>query len=221
LDARYGAIQLPGDRQDPDIAAGSQAVLQLFNLARSQGVNRVVQSDNQLVSGQYSLKSDAEAASDVRDGLAAGNAAAKLLANQMVMARYINQIPLKQQLGMTVRRLLGGTIGRAIITVQNIRTNRLAGTAIVLGTAAAITGLAVGLTYLAQGVAAGNQDAKIALRVLVLSVQTIFAIVDPVLTITMPITTHVVHKNPNPSAGIMINFYLYLFSKENLRSTTN
>jgi hypothetical protein len=40
------------------------------------------------------------------------------------------------------------------------------------------------------------------------------------LTITMPLTTHVVHKNPDPSAGIIINFYLYLFSKDNLRSST-
>lgn len=39
-------------------------------------------------------------------------------------------------------------------------------------------------------------------------------------TITMPITTHVAHKNPDPSAGLMINFYLYLYSKDNLRSTT-
>ncbi len=39
-------------------------------------------------------------------------------------------------------------------------------------------------------------------------------------SITLPITTHVVHKNPNPAAGIIINFYLYLFSKENLRSST-
>ncbi|MCE7981159.1 MAG: hypothetical protein DYG89_08210, partial [Caldilinea sp. CFX5] len=40
------------------------------------------------------------------------------------------------------------------------------------------------------------------------------------LTITVPITTHAVHKNPDPSAGIMINFYLYYFSRDNLRSTT-
>ena len=36
----------------------------------------------------------------------------------------------------------------------------------------------------------------------------------------MPITTHAVHKNPEVTEGIWINFYLWLFSKGNLRSST-
>jgi Ca2+-binding RTX toxin-like protein len=40
------------------------------------------------------------------------------------------------------------------------------------------------------------------------------------LSVTMPITTHVVHKSPDPSSGIYINLYLWLFSKDNLRSST-
>ena len=40
------------------------------------------------------------------------------------------------------------------------------------------------------------------------------------LSVTMPITTHAVHKDPEVTEGIWINFYLWLFSKGNLRSST-
>ncbi|MBW7883682.1 MAG: LamG domain-containing protein, partial [Caldilineaceae bacterium] len=40
------------------------------------------------------------------------------------------------------------------------------------------------------------------------------------ISVTFPITTHAVHKDPDPSAGIYVNFYLWLFSKNNLRSST-
>jgi hypothetical protein len=40
------------------------------------------------------------------------------------------------------------------------------------------------------------------------------------LTINMPVTTTVVHKDPDPNIGIMINSYLWLYSADNLRSST-
>ncbi len=40
------------------------------------------------------------------------------------------------------------------------------------------------------------------------------------ISVTFPITTHVVHKDPDPKAGVYVNFYLWLFSKDNLRSST-
>ena len=40
------------------------------------------------------------------------------------------------------------------------------------------------------------------------------------LSISMPITSHAVHKSPDPSSGLYINFYLWMFSKDNLRSST-
>jgi hypothetical protein len=40
------------------------------------------------------------------------------------------------------------------------------------------------------------------------------------LTVSMPITSHVVHKSPDAAKGIYINFYLWLFSPENIRSST-
>ncbi len=40
------------------------------------------------------------------------------------------------------------------------------------------------------------------------------------LSITIPITTHAVHKDPEVTEGLYINFYLWLFNKGNLRSST-
>ena len=40
------------------------------------------------------------------------------------------------------------------------------------------------------------------------------------LTVSMPITTHVVHKNPDAAKGIYINYYLWLFSPDNIKSST-
>ena len=40
------------------------------------------------------------------------------------------------------------------------------------------------------------------------------------ISVTFPITTHAVHKDPDPKAGIYVNFYLWFFSKANLRSST-
>jgi hypothetical protein len=40
------------------------------------------------------------------------------------------------------------------------------------------------------------------------------------ISITLPITTLAVHKSPDAANGLYINFYLWLFSKDNLRSST-
>jgi len=40
------------------------------------------------------------------------------------------------------------------------------------------------------------------------------------LTINMPITTNIRHKDPNPEQGLLINGYLYLFSQDNLKSSS-
>ena len=40
------------------------------------------------------------------------------------------------------------------------------------------------------------------------------------LHVTLPLTNTVVHKNPDPSNGFYINFYLYYFSQNNLRTST-
>src|SRR5262249_20746397 len=40
------------------------------------------------------------------------------------------------------------------------------------------------------------------------------------LTIDVPVTTTIVHKHPDPSVSLYINYYLWLFSKDNLKSST-
>lgn len=40
------------------------------------------------------------------------------------------------------------------------------------------------------------------------------------LTINLPITTTVVHKDPDPANGLMVNPYLFIFSPANIRSNT-
>ncbi len=43
---------------------------------------------------------------------------------------------------------------------------------------------------------------------------------DNTLTLNLPVTTTVIHKDPDPSNGLYINLYLWLYSQENLRSST-
>ncbi|MFN8487403.1 MAG: LamG-like jellyroll fold domain-containing protein [Caldilineaceae bacterium] len=40
------------------------------------------------------------------------------------------------------------------------------------------------------------------------------------LSVSLPVTTTLLHKDPDPSNGLLINLYLYLFSEANLRSST-
>ncbi|MFN8440638.1 MAG: LamG-like jellyroll fold domain-containing protein [Caldilineaceae bacterium] len=40
------------------------------------------------------------------------------------------------------------------------------------------------------------------------------------LTLTLPVTTTVVHKDPDPANGLLINLYLWLYSPDNLRTST-
>lgn len=40
------------------------------------------------------------------------------------------------------------------------------------------------------------------------------------LLISLPITTTILHKNPDPANGLLINGFLYLFSEDNLRGST-
>ncbi|NJM40491.1 MAG: hypothetical protein HC853_06860, partial [Anaerolineae bacterium] len=40
------------------------------------------------------------------------------------------------------------------------------------------------------------------------------------VSVSMPITTNIRHKNPNAEEGLLINGFLYLFSQANLRSST-
>ncbi|MFN8446941.1 MAG: LamG-like jellyroll fold domain-containing protein [Caldilineaceae bacterium] len=183
LENRYGTTPLAEDGSDPDSALGSLFLLQLHNLALSEGVNRMVQVGNALISGQYALDGDSIIATRIRTGTIVGTQAVKYIANKMVMARYTNPVPVKQQLGAQFRNLTNSRVGRAVLAVKNIRTNRLTGGAVVLGVSIIIAGASIGLTYFAQELASGNQDAKIALRATIVGLQMMVSVVKPLWTI--------------------------------------
>jgi hypothetical protein len=184
LESRYGNIYLGDDPLLPGIPAGSNAVMQLYNLTLNQGVNRVVQVDNQLVSSQYTLKSDPDIAGDVRNGLTFGTAAVKKIANLIVMDRYLNNPAVKAQLGTSVVQFLEN--GRARKAVVALKANPLKGTALAVGTGAAVGLLLVDSYYLSK-LAQNSSEVlatRILLRTLVVGLQTYAMLIDPLLTLS-------------------------------------
>ncbi|MFN8440673.1 MAG: LamG-like jellyroll fold domain-containing protein [Caldilineaceae bacterium] len=181
LQARYGAQPLPEDNFDPDVSAGSNVVMQLHNLALSQGINAVVQVDNQLVSGQYTLKSDSELASNVRSSVSAGGAAVKAISNIVVMDRYISKGVIKAQMGQNVVNFLEKGTSRKIVNA--FRKDPLKSTRTAVGVALLINALLIGSYQLNDAAGGGAREGKIALRVLAVTLQTYFSLVDPLLTV--------------------------------------
>lgn len=181
LESRYGALPLTDEPTDPDTIAGSNAIMQVLNLALSQGINAVVQRDTVLVSSLYSLQTDSQIEADVRSGLNFGTAAVKKIANLIVMNYYLNNAAFKKRFGATVVDFLEGSRSRKVINSLK-KTNRLKGTAIGITAAAIVTGISIGAYYAEQ--AAGNDlGGRIAIRSLVVAVQTYSSLVDPVLTV--------------------------------------
>ena len=174
LDSRYAANPLPSEATDPEAAAGSIIILQLYNLQLSKGLNRVVQRGSQLISGQFANENDAQTAAYVRAGLGIGAAAVTFLVNEAMLAR-INDIAFKRQLSNTVNPLLKG-LNTTRNILANFKQNRAKGSLIVLATLGTIAGLAVLGTYVAKG----NIEAKITLKVLVIGLQTAISVADPI-----------------------------------------
>src|SRR6185503_15427560 len=121
LDSRYGNIPFPGDPADPDLAAGRSFVTHLYDLALSQGITSVVQQDTTLVSGRYSLETDSDTAITVRSAANGGGASVTAIANEAILARYVNKVTLVQHLGMLFR---SGGAGAAFRLLKDFKTNR-------------------------------------------------------------------------------------------------
>ncbi|MEZ4869224.1 MAG: RICIN domain-containing protein [Caldilineaceae bacterium] len=182
LDARYGNLPLASDPAGADIANGSMALMQFYNVALTQGVNRVVQTDNQVLAGQFTTKSDSETAAAVRQARAVGNGV-KLIPNLILTDRYLNNPATKAALGKEVHDLLNGNLTRRGVTAikNNFRTDPKRSTGLSLATGALITGLTVGAYF--AGNAIPNRDAKITLRSFSLALQTYTSLIDPVMTV--------------------------------------
>jgi hypothetical protein len=181
LESRYGSRLLTDEPNDPALNAGSNAILQIHNLTLSQGINVVVQNDNVLVSSLYSLQSDSQIEGDVRSGLTFGAAAVKKMANLIIMDYYLNNAADKKQLGQSVVDFLEGSRSRKLINAFK-KTSRLKGTATGLRAAVFVAGMSL-IAYQAEQSAGNNLGKRIAIRTLVVGVQSYAALVDPVLTV--------------------------------------
>jgi hypothetical protein len=105
--------------------------------------------------------------------------------------------------------------------VSDLRTvPGLGGACFTLGTAA-IKALAYLLYNYDSMVDTGRKDLVVTgLPLLELADRTKGYAVGNSLNVNLPVTTTIVHKDPDVTQGFMIVLYLYLFSQENLRSST-
>ncbi|MCL4830278.1 MAG: tandem-95 repeat protein [Caldilinea sp.] len=174
---RYGSLALPGDPNDPDVQAGRIYVMQLYDLALTQGVNRAVQRNNQLIAANYALKTDPQLATTIRSAAGMGRMGAVFIANTAFMAST-NNVSFTKQLGLLFRPMRGG-VYEGVHAIRNFSNPELRGSAIVLG---------IKVLYVAGLLTAGilaatskGQDARIALSALVIGLQFYFAVLDPIL----------------------------------------
>ena len=182
LDRRYGHLPLSDDPPGAAVAAGSNALLQIYNLALSVGVDQIVQSDNQIVADTFTYKTDGQTKTGVENGLNAGGAAVKKLANVVLMDRYLNNPRLRAKLGENVVAFVEGSTSRGLIRdLKGFRTNPQRATRIAIAAGVVLTGVAVGMYFL-DNAAGTNNDARLALHTLLGSAQTYASLIDPALT---------------------------------------
>src|SRR5690606_21571845 len=81
---------------------------------------RVVQQNTQLVSSIYSLQSDSSLETNVRTAFRGGGAVVKVIANQVIMARFVNQTSVLKYLGGMLKEFRGDKIGTIIKEIGNI-----------------------------------------------------------------------------------------------------
>jgi hypothetical protein len=185
LELRANAIPPPAGA-DPDVEAGRTLIMHAYDSQLRSGLSRVVQVNNQLTSSVYSLKSDGEYASIVRSVAGGGVSAIRYVANQLIMARYVNQVTVLKQLGITYRELAGGKVSQAVkytwSVLKDFRTgghvNRLIGTSIVAGVVTMI-GLAI---TLAVFVKEGNPIARAVATSLSLAFTLAISVISPIKT---------------------------------------
>jgi hypothetical protein len=179
LDTRYAnAPGLPGDPVDADVTAGRLFIAKAYDISLSQGVNSMVQQDATIVSGRYSLATDSALESNIRAVSLGAAPVLVALGNQVIMARFVNQVPVTKQLGVTVRRLIAGKAGQLLLP-KGFGTNLKVTTRVVRNATVAL-GLLAATIYLSTQ---GNLGAKIALRTIIISLQTVMSVIDPILTV--------------------------------------
>lgn len=183
------------DGDDPanaNLAGGRVLIMKLYNTQLIQGVSRVVQWDSTLAPSTYTKQSDAQYAGIVRSALKfAGNTVAKKITNIVVLARYVNQVTVAEQLNMTYRDFKAGTVGTAVSKMAGIlrdfktggHLNRLAGTAIVVGAVALIAGITTLAVFFFKGDPIAKIVANSTIKVLSLALSLYSSVIKPIKAI--------------------------------------
>ncbi|RIK42794.1 MAG: hypothetical protein DCC55_07765 [Chloroflexi bacterium] len=171
-----------GDPDDPDVHAGRLMALQIYDRAVTQGVNRVVEVGNQIVPPTYMAQTDAGIAGTIRSGLQQGVPVVKFVTNMAVMNYYKDKLKAIKGLGILARAArIDQLASGAWFYIKNIQTNKLAGSAVIVLTAAVVAGLVTGITYLAAGYLADNPAAVLTVKLIALSVTFVMSVLGPTL----------------------------------------
>ena len=185
LEERYPS-ELPGDPADPVIADGRAMVLDMYASVLMQGVSKVVQQGASILSGDVPLKGDSELAASIRGWLDTGNTAVTTVANHVLMMRYNNEKSVLTYLGNMYREMRGGSglVGKSLRWVEGVfkgsgALNRLCATGIVLAGAAVLGAL----VFVAVESFKGDPLVKIALKMIVIGLNTALSVISPILTI--------------------------------------
>ena len=180
FDARYvNGAPVSGDPVDADIAAGRLFLAHSFDTVLVQGVTSVVQQDATIISGRYSLQTDSSIAGNIRTAFLSATPVVVAVANTIIMARFVNQITIMKQIGITVRRLIAGKVGQFLLP-KDFGTNLKSTSRVARGAVAGILLLGTTIILATQG----NLAAKIVLKTVIIGLQTVIAVVDPILTVS-------------------------------------
>jgi len=194
LEARhFSPTGLAGDNaNDPDIIYGRMGMVQLFHLAISQGINRVVEIDNVVFSSRYSQDDDTTIERIVRALLAVTNLAIMETANYVILARYYFKEPVLKFVGNEIREI-GGLIpiggNKAATSIKGDIVNFGKG----IGIAIAVVTL---LAVLISLTAAEAPGAEIALRVTIIGFILVLSVLGPAMAAAELIKTGTLRFGP-------------------------
>lgn len=188
LERRSPASQaLPGDDPaDSDLGAGRVLLMNLYVSQLATGISRVVQQNKVLTSSLYSMKSDPEYAGIVRTALGATGTGVKAIANEVIAAGFAQKLPTLKQLGALYKNLKGDVskgVQAAAKFLLDLNASGRLNQFIGLGALGVILALGTIITILYFNFFTDNLGGKIAFKVLVIGITSVFSIIMPFLTL--------------------------------------
>lgn len=189
LEQRYGNLALSDDPPGAAIAAGSNGLMQVYDLALSSGVNGLVQSNGTPVTDPFPFENDTQIADSLRRFAGAGGAAFKFLANQVVKSYYVNSTQLKTEMAEILTNLnQGGSTRNLARQIKNLPTNSGRTTRLAVGGSVAIIGLAIAV-YAVDQALANEREGRLALRTAIGTVQIFASGIMPIYTTVKLLTS--------------------------------